>query len=246
MTESAPRHGAEGADRHVEQSWSEAGRQAAWQRRRRALGLVAVLLVCVGLWLYAERPPASETEPVATEAADGERTLDTSPFERALPDNTGSTTIPGGVFGDDGSATSSSTSTTTAPIPTTTQTTLPPPVAPELQPASGIDDLCGMSRSLLSLGTLRTASAADVMATSTRVESALNRYIQVAPDDLRAEVERIHDVITGLTQRARAANGDLSGPLGDEIDKVTQGDGSYAGLIADIEKVANWERVVCG
>jgi hypothetical protein len=101
----------------VDQSWSEISRQAEWRRRRRVLALVGVLVACGGIMLHAERGRDAPSEVSAGRVA-GNRPVDTSPFEPAKPDRTGSTTLPDSMFGDAGSEEASATATTsTAPDP---------------------------------------------------------------------------------------------------------------------------------
>lgn len=123
----------------VTHSWNDAGRDAARRRRLQVLGLVAVIVVAAAVWAYGNRSGTASTEELSSRDVGGGRTVDTSPFNPAAADVTGSTTIPDGAL----EAGDRNGSTTTSVVPSTTSTTIPIPAAPTNDP------ICGSATSIL-------------------------------------------------------------------------------------------------
>jgi hypothetical protein len=171
--------------------------------------------------------------------------VDESPFELAKPTTTvGPTTIPGGV--DQGRPSERAESTTTTTVIVTTTTTTTPISEPEVKEPVQIDSLCGMSRALQSFGLIVSTPGLDVTLYVSGVRRNLQRYLAVAPPNLRGTVESIAAVVNGLIDLGASVDYRTDDPtLRQAISDAANGTGNYEGFPAQVSTIYRHEQATC-
>lgn len=210
--------------------------------------LCAVLLVGGGAWLGACGEPEETT--AAPGFAPADPAIDTTPFTMALPSDD---TLPDGFFEDrppepppSGSAPPSTAPTTTAPtttVPPATTTSQPPYFLPV-----EIDSICGLTRSIASLFSPdRAPTANQVDRTLQQLLRNLDRYVQVAPPAMTADIRTLQTLVSELASVFYQGERDLAyPPLQQLLAALSAGKPPYERIPAVLQRLAFGEGVTCG
>lgn len=138
-------------------------------------------------------------------------TIDDAPFEYPGAPRTGvPTTLSDGFFEDDPSTTISSTTppttTTTPPPPTTTSTTIAD--APIVKRPEDVTDLCGFTDLILSFQRLPGRSPAETQRFAQELPPVMDRYIEIAPEEARADLRSVRTTLISLIGDLEASGWD--------------------------------------
>jgi len=213
-------------------------RRGAWTR---AIGTgLSLAVTCVlGAGCGADGGEEVTTPGFETSTASEE----TEPFELAQPSTTaGPTTAPSGGFGGP-AVTDGDGEEEPEPGPTTTTTA--PPSEPVLPPADDISSVCGLPFALSSYATLLQNAEVDAEEAVDGMRTNLERYVEVADDQVRAAVETIAAESGRLLDEVEASGYDRElSRFQDLIDDQAAAE-EIGTLLAAIDEVVFWERRNC-
>lgn len=187
----------------MDQDWTEIGKRSERKRRRQVLALLAVVMLCAGIWvsLQSRSSSSSDATDLATRGINGGRTVDTSPFELPEAESDGATTLPEEAFGTSVPETTTST-TYLAPVPTEVQ----------LRATANISSLCGISQELRSFVNLQNDPTLDAEGLTKQLLANLDRYVEVAPADARDNVVTIRAAVQQIVGTLEAAGWNATDP----------------------------------
>jgi hypothetical protein len=103
-----------------------------------------------------------------------------------------------------------------------------------------------MSRALQSLGLIITTPGLDVDASVVQLRRNMDRYVEVAPPNLRPTVESVARVITALIDVGTPVDFRADDPrLQRAISDAAGGTGDFAGFPAQVDIIARHEAATC-
>lgn len=207
---------------------------------------VAILSLIVTLGACGDRVDSGATPGFAPT----DRQIDTTPFTMALPDDG---TIPEGFFLNPPSEsppptappplTAPSTTASTTTVPASTTTSQPPYFLPV-----SVTSICGFTRSIASLFPRDRQPTSNMVArTLEGLTRNLSNYLQVAPPEMRADVNTILALIGELSRLYYEGERDLSyQPLREFTALLVAGEPPYEDIQMVLQRLAYGEGLTCG
>lgn len=213
--------------------------ESSKRRGRRAWTMGAGLSLCACA-LGAGCGGSGSSDEVTTPGFEASTAPDeTEPFELAQPNTTaGPTTAPSGGLGG---PTSTEGEDGTEPAPPTTA----PPREPVLLPVEQITSVCGLAFVLSSYGTLFENPEVDAREAVDGIRTNLDRYVEVAEDEVRAAVETVAEESDELLDQFEASGYDRSLPLFQDLVDGQGPETVISSLLDAVDEVVIWEQRNC-
>jgi hypothetical protein len=178
-------------------------------------------------------------------------TISDAPFEYPGGPRDGvPTTLSDGFFED---STSSSTTTTSAPPPP--QTTAPPPPtttsttiadAPIVKRPEDVTDLCGFTDLILSFQRLPGRSPAETQRFARSLPQVMDRYVEIAPEEARADLRSIRTTLASLVEDLEASGWDARrDPFAARSSRLYQDENADDAFVARLRRVNGIEDERC-
>ncbi|MGI8936862.1 MAG: hypothetical protein ACR2JF_01365 [Iamia sp.] len=123
--------------------------------------------------------------------------------------------------------------------------TTAPPSEPVLLPSEAITSACSLPFVLSSYGTLFENAEVDAPRAVVGIRASLDRYVEVAEDEIRAEVETIAAESDRLLDEFETAGYDRSLPLFQDLLSNRGPTPETSSLLAAVDQVVIWEQRTC-